>query len=155
MNHRVKWLNSKVLKTALVNGFFLNLFGWIGNAILLRGAWQEAESRITFISPLNVSGPAREALSLVPDFIYGYLMIIIYQHIAVTEGFTWSARLKTILMAFLFGLFTTYLGLVTANLLPVRIALLTTGWGLVTFFPAFLLSLYLTKFDRWAGTGTI
>jgi hypothetical protein len=148
MNHRIEWFSWQVLKTALVNGFLLNLFGWIGNAIILKGEWREAQSMITFISPLNISGPFREVLTLVPDFIYGYGMIIIYLYIGTLEGFSRKARMQTILIAFLFGLFTTYFGLVTANLLPLRIACLTTAWGLLTFFPAFWISLSLTKFDK-------
>lgn len=93
-DHKAKWLSRRVLKTALVNGLLLNMFGWIGNAIILRGEWREAVTIINIISPLNISGPLREVLTLVPDFIYGYLMIIIYLYIGVMEGFTRKAKYK-------------------------------------------------------------
>lgn len=148
INSKVQWLGPKVWQTALVNGLLLNLFGWMGNAIVLNGEWRRAESTLTPISTLNITGPLREAMSLAPDFIYGYLMVIIYQYMGMAEGFGTKAKVKTILISFLFGLFTTYLGLVVANLIPVRIAVLTTGWGLLTFFPAFMISIRSTKFDQ-------
>jgi hypothetical protein len=145
---KIKWLSLPILKAALLNGFLLNLFGWLGNALLLRGEWNEAATVIGVMDTPNFSGLTRELLSLAPDFMYGYLSIIVYLYIAHVEGFNLKSKFFAILLSFLFSLFATYLGLVSANLLPIKISLLTAGWGLITFFPAFMLTLWITKIER-------
>jgi hypothetical protein len=90
---------------------------------------------------------SRELLTLAPDFIYGYLSIIVYLYIGRVEGFTMQSKILAILVAFFFSLFATYLGLVSANLVPIKISLLTSLWGLATFFPAFMLTLRIIKIE--------
>lgn len=144
---KINWLDTRVLKAGALNGFLLNLFGWLGNAFLLRSSWKEAATHITTMDEPNISGWPRELLTLAPDFIYGYLSVIVYFYIGQVEGFTMKSKMLAILISFFFSLFATYLGLVSANLVPIKISLLTSLWGLATFFPAFMLTVRITKIE--------
>lgn len=144
---KINWLDTRVLKAGALNGFLLNLFGWLGNVFLLRSSWMEAATHMATMDEPNISGWPREVLTLAPDFIYGYLSVIIYLYIGRVEGFTMRSKVLAILISFLFSLFATYLGLVSANLVPMKISLLTSLWGLATFFPAFMITVRITKIE--------
>ena len=145
---KIKWVSKQILKAGLLNGFLLNLLGWLGNAFLLRSSWNEAATHMATMDKPNFSGLTRELLTLAPDFIYGYLSIIVYLYIGQVEGFTMRSKVLAILIAFFFSLFATYLGLVSANLVPIKISLLTSLWGLVTFFPAFMLTVRIIRIEN-------
>jgi hypothetical protein len=110
-------------------GVLWNLLGWFGNNLVLGSAWDAVNAHLVPDFAPPYSGLTREAMTLVPDFIYAF-------------GFVWmfgQMRVQTvtsaIALAFVLELFVlvVYLAMVTSGFLPWGIAAQTSLLALAIF----------------------
>ena len=123
----------RALRVGLVLGLYYNILGWLGNVFLLGPLWQDAIARLPS-TPWRDS-PWRDAISLVPDFVYGIAVSFGYITLAHIYGATIGAALRATLFVFIVGALTTYLGIANSGLLPWTISTATTTLALVVFLP--------------------
>ena len=133
----------RIAQVGLILGLLLNLLGWLGNVFVLGPLWNEA---LIYVheSPWR-STIWREIVTLVPDFIYGIVMVSLYTYLSTTQGPTLRTASKAAFVVFLVGVFTTYLGTANAGLLPWSISFYTTVLAFVTFVPGAWLMHHLLK----------
>lgn len=118
-----------LLAWAVAYGVLWNLLGWLGNNLVLGSAWDSVNAQLVPNFAPPYSGLTREAMTLVPDFIYAF-------------GFVWmftQMRTQTvassIALAFVLELFVlvVYLAMVTSGFLPWAVAAQTSLLALVIF----------------------
>jgi hypothetical protein len=124
---------TRVLRSGLVLGLFLNLVGWLGNVFLLGSLWQSAFAA----APVTEwrANPWRDVISLVPDFVYGIAICWLYESLVSRYGRTVGTAARATALVFVVGAFTTYLGIANSGLLPWRASAATTLLALATFVP--------------------
>jgi len=125
----------RILLAGFIIGFLLNLLGWVGNAFIFKVFWTEAYQEIHLVEDRVFTGISKEIISLIPDYIYGYLWVWVYLVFAEKFGKNLKTAIMTGLIMFTGGIFTTYLGIVNSGLIPMKISLITTFWALITFLP--------------------
>ncbi len=113
----------------MVYGVLWNALGWIRNNLVLGDAWDAVNSSATPGFSPPYAGLTREAMTLVPDFLYAF-------------GFVWvfaQMRTQTVMSAVVLGLLLevfvviTYLALVTSGFLPWTIAVQSGHVAMVIF----------------------
>lgn len=119
-----------ILGWTLGLGLLWNALGWFGNNLLLGTAWDVVGAQATPAFSPPFEGLSREAMTLVPDFIYAF-------------GFTWlfsqgrtqslAAAVRLVTVVWLVGACVTYLALVTSGFLPWSIAVQTSLLALLIF----------------------
>ncbi|HSD70047.1 MAG TPA: hypothetical protein VLB07_10860 [Woeseiaceae bacterium] len=123
----------RILLVGLLLGFLFNLFGWLGNVFVLGAMWNDAT--LIFADVPWRNSPWRDAVSLVPDFIYGVAVAWLYAGLSRRYGASATTGLRAILLVFLVGAFTTYLGIANSAFLSWTLAAATTLLALVVFLP--------------------
>jgi hypothetical protein len=123
----------KVLITGLLFGVFFNALGWLGNNLWLGADWKRAAASVANEVVLPYSRLAREAISLVFDFVFGITMCWMY---ARTSDRSFVAAFKFVVVYWLATVGTMYLAIVNSRLLPWEVSLKTSLLALVLFLPA-------------------
>jgi hypothetical protein len=125
-------MKAKVLWTGLAAGLLLNVLGWLGNQLVLGHLWKET---IATVVPLRERSLMNEALSLVPDFVYGIALAWLFALLARGRS-RGAAAAVAAAWVWLVGAMTTYLGVWNSGFVPGRLAIATTLLALVLFVPA-------------------
>ncbi|MBP6010966.1 MAG: hypothetical protein KBA31_01960 [Alphaproteobacteria bacterium] len=120
---------SAIVKWTLIYGVLWNVLGWIGNNIVLGPAWDAVGAKVTPDFTPPYSGLAREAMTLVPDFIYAFGFVWMFARMRVQ---TTASALSLALVLELFVI-VVYLAMVTSGFLPWEIAAQTSLLALVIF----------------------
>ena len=125
-------MKARVLWAGLAAGLVLNVLGWLGNQFVLGHLWNET---IATVVPLRERTWVNEALSLVPDFVYGIALAWLFA--VLEQGRSRSAAAAAAAAwVWLVGAMTTYLGSWNTGFVPGRLAIATTVLALVLFVPA-------------------
>jgi len=114
----------------LVFGVLWNGLGWAGNNILLGGAWDAVSATASpdFTPPYN--GLMREAMTLVPDFLYAFAFVWLFAQFREQTVLT---SISLVAVLWVFGVAITYLAIVTSGFLPWNIAVQTSLLALTIF----------------------
>lgn len=114
----------------LIYGVLWNALGWAGNNLLLGAAWDAAGAQATPGFSPPYAGVAREAMTLLPDFIYAFAFVWLFGRMrAQTPG----GAVALIMVIWLAGAVVTYLAMVTSGFLPWLLAVETSALALVIF----------------------
>jgi hypothetical protein len=142
----------RILWSGLILGFFLNLAGWLGNVFLLGSMWEAAFALV----PVTAwrSSAWRDAISLLPDFVYGVAICWTYAGLAPRYGRSVATALRATALVFVVGALTTYVGIANSGLLPWTIAAATTLLALVIFVPGAWLTHALMRNHVHGGTAS-
>jgi len=120
----------QVLLWTLAFGLLWNILGWLGNNLLLGGAWDAVGARLMPSFAVPWGGLMREIVSLASDFIYAFAFVWLFARI---HGQTARSAIGLVLVIWLAGAATTYLAIVNSGFLPLSIALQTGILALVIF----------------------
>lgn len=123
----------RIVWVGLLLGLLFNLFGWLGNVFVLGGMWRDAT--LIFADVPWRNSPWRDAVSLLPDFIYGLAIAWLYAGLARHYGASARTGLRAVLLVFVIGAFTTYLGIANSAFLSWQLAAATTLLALIVFLP--------------------
>lgn len=123
----------RILLVGLLLGFLFNLFGWLGNVFVLGAMWNDAT--LIFADVPWRNSPWRDAVSLVPDFIYGTAIAWLYAGLSRHYGATAMTGLRATALVFVVGALTTYLGVANSAFLSWSLAAATTLLAFVVFLP--------------------
>ena len=118
-----------ILVWTLVYGVAWNVLGWLGNNIVLGPAWDAVDARLTPDFAPPYAGVAREAMTLVPDFLYAFGFVWLFGQMRV-QTIAASVSLALVLEVFVI---IVYLAMVTSGFLPWEIAAQTSLLALVIF----------------------
>jgi hypothetical protein len=120
---------SRVAMWTLIYGVLWNGLGWMGNNLLLGEEWDKVNALADPQFSPPYAGLAREAMTLVPDFLYAFGFVWIF--IRMREQTVASATQLALVMEVF--VLITYLALVTSGFLPWTIAAQTSFLALVIF----------------------
>jgi hypothetical protein len=127
----------------------MNLVGWVGNQLVLGPLWKDA---IRTVVPLRERTWVNEAVSLVPDFVYGVAIAWLYIELARTRGRSFGTALTAAVVVWAVSVVPTYLGIANSALLPAGLAAATTVVGIVSAVPtAWLVWRWLRPQDARLG----
>jgi hypothetical protein len=122
-------IGSIVLWT-LAFGVLWNGLGWAGNNLLLGADWDVVGARVTQDFTPPVGGLAREAVTLIPDFVYAFTFVWLFAQLRVQSV---ASSLALVVVVWLAGAVVTYIAIVNSGFLPLNIALKTGVLALVIF----------------------
>jgi hypothetical protein len=113
----------------VIYGVLWNGLGWIGNNLVLASAWDAVSLNANPGFPPPYTGLAREAMTLVPDFLYAFGFVWLFAHMRV------QTVVSALALALVLEIFViiTYLAMVTSGFLPWTIAVQTSLLALVIF----------------------
>ena len=111
-------------------GVAWNLFGWLGNAVLLGDAWDAVGAGLAAGWSPPWQGVAHEAMTIVSDFVYAFAFVWLF---ARSADRTATAAVRLVIVVWLAGAAMTYLAIVNAGFLPWPIAAKTGALALVIF----------------------
>lgn len=120
----------QILLWTLVFGLLWNVLGWLGNNLLLGGAWDTVALRLAPAFSPPWGSLARELASLASDFIYAFAFVWLF---ARMHEQTMRSAIGLVLLIWLAGAATTYLAIVNSGFLPLSIAAQTGILALVIF----------------------
>ncbi len=119
-------------------GFLLNLTGWVGNNLVLRGLWREVGEGLAPVAWRNSLWS--DVFSLAPDFLYGFaiawLCVVLRGHFRTRL----AASLRAGLFVSLVGGVTTYFAIANSGFIPWRLALASFALVLATKLPLAVLA---------------
>jgi hypothetical protein len=118
-----------VVTWSLFYGALWNALGWLGNNVILGSAWDAVDAQLTPDFRPPYSGLVREAMTLVPDFIYAFGFVWVFRQMRV-QTVTSSISLSLVLELFVI---VVYLAMVTSGFLPWMIGVQTSLLALVIF----------------------
>jgi hypothetical protein len=121
--------------SGFVIGVYLNLAGWLGNVFVLGDAWDEAYEMITISLSPPYPALAKELLTFVSDFVYGFVLLWLFLKSAVERQASTRYAFALVSAVWLSTVGVTYLALVNSGFLPISIAWKTGLWALLTFLP--------------------
>jgi len=110
-------------------GVVWNVLGWLGNNVVLGAAWDAVNAQLVSDFAPPYSGLTREAMTLVPDFIYAFGFVWMFGQMRVQ---TVASSLSLALVLELFVI-VVYLAMVTSGFLPWAIAVQTSMLALAIF----------------------
>jgi len=141
----------KVVLIGLLIGFLLNLFGWLGNNILLREMWQEVGETLPPVEWRNSIW--RDIFSLAPDFLYGIAIAWLCVKLHTNYKTILSASLMAGLYVSLIGGVTTYFAIANSGFIPWKLAISSFVLVFATKLPlAVLAGYFLTRDNRVRNT---
>ena len=126
----------RIVQAGLIAGVLLNLFGWLGNAFLLREAWREAVPRAPLAQREKTEVLRHSLVSLIPDFVYGIALAWLYVAVQPRLKPGMGTAMKAALLIWAVGVMTTYVGIANSGLLPAKLSMATSLLALVSFLPA-------------------
>jgi len=114
----------------LVFGLTWNVFGWLGNNLLLGDAWDAVGAQLAagFAPPWG--GLARELATIASDFIYAFAFVWLFARMPDRSV---RSAIRLVFVIWLTGAATTYLAIVNSGFLPPAIAAQTGILALVIF----------------------
>lgn len=133
----------RILRVGLLLGLVFNLFGWLGNVFVLGPLWEDATVFVADVPWRN--SPWRDVISFAPDFIYGIAIAWVYSALSSGYGASVLTGLRAIVLVFVVGALTTYLGIANSAFLPWKLAAATTLLALIVFLPGAWLVHYMLK----------
>jgi len=114
-------------------GAAFNVFGWLGNNLLLGDLWDEA-GRLTLAGFVPPWAPfIKEAVTLVSDFVYAFAFVWLFSTSREKSVFQ-AARIVIVVWGI--GVALLYLTLVNAGFLPVTVAAASSALALAIFLAA-------------------
>lgn len=114
-------------------GAAFNVFGWLGNNLLLGDLWDEA-GRLTLAGFVPPWAPfIKEAVTLVSDFVYAFALVWLFSTSREKSVFQ-AARIAIVVWGI--GVALLYLTLVNAGFLPVTVAAASSALALAIFLAA-------------------
>lgn len=119
-----------VILWTLVFGVVFNIFGWLGNNILLGELWDAAGSGAKFGFAPPWPPIVKEAVTVVSDFVYAFAIVWIF---ANARRQTVSFALQISFIVWLIGPALVYLVIVNGGFLPAEISFKTSLLALVIF----------------------
>lgn len=122
-----------VILWTLVFGAAFNLFGWLGNNILLDELWDAAGSEAKFGFTPPWPPIVREVVTVVSDFVYAFAIVWIF---ANARRQTLPFALQISFIVWLIGPALVYLVIVNGGFLPAEISLKTSLLALAIFAAA-------------------
>jgi hypothetical protein len=118
-----------LLGWTLAYGILWNVLGWLGNNLVLGSAWDAVNAQLVPDFAPPYSGLTREAMTLVPDFIYAFGFVWVFGQMRVQ---TVASSIALALVLELFVL-VVYLAMVTSGFLPWTVAAQTSLLALAIF----------------------
>lgn len=140
---------SRILTVGLLLGLYMNVFGWLGNNLLLGADWDRAGE----LAANNVTLPyprwVREVVSLVFDFSYGLSMTWLY---AQTRDRSLKFSFQFAAVFWFATVIVLYVAMVNSRLLPWEVSAKTTLLALAIGVPIiFALPRIIPPADRPAS----
>ena len=143
-------MTANTWKAGAVAGFVMNLFGWIGNQVLLGRLWREA---IRVSLPGRQRGMLNEIVSLAPDFVYGFALAWLIVVLFKAGESRRVATAKASLLIWSVGAMTTYAGIWNTGWLPGTLVGAGIALAALVIFPAaWLASGMLLRRDHATAT---
>ncbi|MEZ4415937.1 MAG: hypothetical protein R3E10_09275 [Gemmatimonadota bacterium] len=124
----------RVVSTGLVAGLVMNVFGWLGNQLLLGREWEAAIAGSPFAA-MRTRTIWHELGSLAPDFVYGLALAWLFVVTARAFGPSRAQAYSGAVVVWLVAIATPLLGTANAQLMPWRVTLLTVVLALVIMVP--------------------
>ena len=124
---------SRIIGLGLGIGVLLNIFGILGNGLLLRDAWAEA---VPVRPERAMTGWLSVVISLTSDFVFGPVLVWLYAAMSPRFGATFATAMRAALVIWVLGVAVPYLGILRIGWLPPGIVVATCALALVSFMPA-------------------
>lgn len=127
-------MTRRIVVAGLTAGLLMNVFGWLGNQLLLGAEWDRAIAGSAFAAT-RTRTLWHELGSLLPDFVYGLALAALCGLAARALS---RSRLVTYAMAvslWAVAIATPLFGTANASLIPWRVTWLTTLLALVIMLP--------------------
>lgn len=128
----------RIIRVGLLVGFLLNLFGWLGNNLLLAALWDSVS--VPDYSAAWRSTLWRELFSLLPDFLYGMAIAWLCVRLRPAYGNNYVTALRAGIAVSLVGGITTYFAIANSGFIVWPLALASFVLVVLTKIPLALLA---------------
>ncbi len=122
----------------LLVGLLLNLTGWVGNNLILRGLWRDVGAVAPPVAWRDTLWS--DVFSLAPDFLYGLAIAWLCVMLRARFSTALSASLRAGLFVSLVGGITTYFAIANSGFIPWKLALASFVLVLATKLPLAVLA---------------
>lgn len=123
----------RIVDLGLAIGALLNVFGVLGNGLLLPVAWAKA---IPVRPEQAMTGSLGVVISFLSDFIFGPTLVWLYAAMTPRFGANFATAMRAALVIWVLGVAVPYLGIVRIGWLPIGVVLGTCAVAFVSFIPA-------------------
>jgi hypothetical protein len=123
----------RIVGLGLGLGVLLNLFGLLGNGVLLRDTWAAA---IPVRPERAMTGWPSVVVSLISDFVFGPALVWLYAAFLPRFGAGFATAMRAALAIWVLGVAVPYLGIVRIGWLPPGVVAGTCAVAMIGFVPA-------------------